>query len=179
MLSYEDNEDFALQTKYILKRDWDIDCEIIFGYKVDEHHSKNKVLMQGVTDFLLPKALEHGEDIYYIEDDVRFTSHPMLIPTNNYDVIWSGYRKGKLTNKSPHNVITGSQAIYIKKDILKLLYDNFNNRKNKIHIDRAFSYFFNENPKINVLQTKKSICYEKEHKSLISKDDWSKYTKPR
>ncbi len=179
MISYKGNQKEAERTKAILKLEWDVDAEIIYGYKLGEKGStKNTVLMQGVVDKLLPRAIELKDDIVYIEDDVRFTRDPRLLARMKaFDVIWAVYRKGKLTNKPPHNVITGSQAIYMNKKTVKKVYDWFKNRK-PIHIDSAFSEVFRQ-PDIKFLQAKKSMGYERIHESLISKDDWSKYANPR
>lgn len=178
MMSYNDNKEFAEETARLLKEQWDIDVTIVYGYKVDnDKYKKNNVLMKGVEDILLPMAVEKGKDIVYLEDDTIFTEHPEKYINDNNDVVWLGYRKGKLTNKPPHNVITGSQAIFMNNHSQRIVLEYFKNRKRKIHIDSAFSEVFREQ-KLSFRQVK-NITYEREHESLISKkEDWIKYTKP-
>ena len=66
ILTYKDNYDFALQTKYILKKDWDIEAEIIIGYKIGEHYTKYNVICHGFKDKI---ADVYDEDIYaYIDE---------------------------------------------------------------------------------------------------------------
>jgi len=178
MMSYMDNKEFAEGTASMLKEKWDIDVTIVYGYKVDnDKYKKNNVLMKGVQDILLPMTIEKGKNIVYIEDDCIFTEHPEKYIEKEDDVVWLGYRKGKLTNKAPHNVITGSQAIFMNNHSQKIVLEHFKNRKRKIHIDGAYSEVFRQK-KLSFRQVK-NIAYEREHNSLISKkEDWIKYTKP-
>jgi len=175
MISYKGNQVAAERTRDILKLEWDIDVEIVYGYQINDKYPKNKVLMHGVVDKLLPRALELDDDIVYIEDDVRFTADPKKLEQDMFDVIWAVYRTGKLTNKPPHNVITGSQAIYMNKKAIKYILNHFKKR-NIIHMDSAFSEVFRKGD-LSFLQLKKSIGYERIHQSLISKNDWSKFSR--
>lgn len=176
ILTYKDNYDFALQTKYILKKEWDIEADIIIGYKIGDWDKINKynVICHGFKDKI---ADVYDEDIYYLEDDVRFTKHPLDIDLKK-DIIWSVYRRGKLTNKPPHNVITGSQAIYFSKKALSELRTFMNHRK-YIQVDGYFSDFIRKHPHLSFEQIQPKMGYEQFHHSLISKEkDWMKYTKP-
>jgi len=177
MLSYNDNKEFAEGTAKMLKEQWDIDVNIVYGYKIGDKYNKYNVIMNGIQDILLPMTIEKGNDIVYLEDDCIFTEHPEKYINDNDDVVWLGYRKGKLTNKAPHNVITGSQAIFMNYHSQQIVLQHFKNRKRKIQIDGAFSEVFRQ--KNLSFRQVKNIAYEREHNSLISKkEDCIKYTQP-
>ena len=176
MISYKENEKFAKKTKSVLKRKWGIDCKIVYGYHISDNkkYKSYNVLFHGVLDKMLPLMVKYKKPIYYIEDDVRFTSHPFLnLPKK--DVVWSVYRTGNLdTGKK---VIRGSQAIYFSKKAVKYLFSHMAESK-PIHIDGYFSKFITDNASdLSFEQLKPKIGYEEEHKSLISKK-WDKYKKP-
>ena len=174
MISYKDNLPFAKETQKILKKEWGYSCKIYWGYKIDgKKYKRNNVLFEGVKDKMLPSMLKHNGPAYYIEDDIRFTENPLKIPKK--DIVWSVYRKGSLQNKPPHNVITGSQAIYFSKKAIQSLSTHMKERKRGIHIDSYFSEFVREHPKLTFQQMKSSLSpplktgigYEELHSSLI------------
>ncbi len=174
MISYQGNKQFAKLTQKTLKKEWGYTCQIYWGYKIDkEKYKSNNVLYEGVKDKMLPKMLAHNGPVYYIEDDIRFLEDPLNIPKK--DVVWSVYRRGALTNKPPHNVITGSQALYFSKKAVKKLSGHMNQRKKGIHIDSYFSEFIRDNPKLTFTQMKSRLSpplktglgYEELHPSLI------------
>lgn len=176
MITYEGNKEFAKKTKRVLKKDWNIDSKIIYGFKVGELYEgkplkKNEVLMAGFKEYMLPKM---KQDTLYLEDDVRFTEDPMKY-FQGYDVVWPVYRKGKLTNKPPHNIITGTQALYLSKKAIDLL-KKYINTKRLQHFDTFMSNFINNHPELKFKQLEKPIGYEEDHVSLISKD-WNKRVK--
>jgi|TARA_R110000823_G_scaffold170086_1_gene302599 hypothetical protein len=174
IITYENNLDFARETSDILKRDWDIDCEIIVGHTIGGKYHRTNVLTYNWIDFILPRAMQCDEDVIIFEDDIRLVKS---IEIPECDVYWFGYRKGRLTNKRPY--ITGTQGLFFKKHILLELYDNFNGRKRKCHTDYALSQFCcGVMEKYHIEQPKLSLCYEQDHTSLISMDDWSKFSKP-
>ena len=176
MITYKDNMKFAKETQKVLKKDWGISSKIIMGYKIDKKkYTHTNVIFHGILDKLLPVMLRSKCNAYYIEDDVRFTSHPLHIPKK--DVVWSVYRRGSLLNKNA--TITGSQAIYLSKKAQKLLMKHME-KTNPIQIDGYFSRFINHHKNLlSFKQLKPKIGYEKDHKSLISKDkDWKKYKNP-
>ena len=175
ILTYQDNYDSAILTKFILKKDWNIDADIFCGYKVGENNLKhNEVCMAGFK-----KLIEkYDEDIYYLEDDVRFTRDPMDEIYYGRDIVWTVYRKGKLTNKPPHNVITGTQAIYFSKEAISCLKKDLQGRR-LIHLDSYISKFINKHPHLIFHQSVPKMGFEEEHESLISKEkDCKPYTKP-
>ena len=45
IITYENNLDFARETSDILKRDWDIDCEIIVGHTIGGKYHRTNVLI--------------------------------------------------------------------------------------------------------------------------------------
>ena len=171
MISYEGNKDFAKVTQKTLKKEWGYSSKIYWGYKIDnKKYKQNNVLYEGVKDKMLKAMLKHGRPVYYIEDDIRFLEDPLKIPKK--DIVWSVYRKGSIENKPPHNVITGSQAIYFSKRAVKALYKHMNERKRGIHIDSYFSEFIRKHPKLSFKQMKSSLLktgigYEELHPSLI------------
>jgi len=177
IITYENNLDFAEKTKLIMNKNFELDPEIIVGNSIDEVNKRTQVCMSNWVDHILPKAIESKEDIIVFEDDVRLIKPIHTLQFDDYDIIWFGYRRGRLEQKK--KAICGTQALYIKKEVLKDLYDNFLNYKKYIHVDRAFSKFciqFQNKYKIN--QTKLSYVYEEQHTSLISLDKWDQYTKP-
>ena len=178
LTTYQDNLPFALETKRILKETWNIDSYFIMGNKVDnDKYTKNRVVHWNWIEKILPICLFLGEDCIILEDDVRLTKSLDDLPFDEYDIIWAGFRRGRLEQKKQR--ITGIQAIYIKKEVLQDLYDNFCNYKNKIHVDHAMSKFCVEfMDKYKIYQPKLSYSYEEEHDSLISFDQWKQYTKP-
>ena len=156
-----------------MKKEWGYTCQIYWGYKIDkEKYKSNNVLYEGVKDKMLPKMLAHNGPVYYIEDDIRFLEDPLNIPKK--DVVWSVYRRGALTNKPPHNVITGAQAIYFSKSSVKKLKDHMNQRKKSIHFDSYLSEFIRDS-KVSFIQMKSRLSpplktglgYEELHPSLI------------
>jgi len=180
---------FAKETQKKLKQESGIivkNEDRLVGYKVGDTYNgkplkKNEVLMAGFIDKLLNKYKD--ENIFYIEDDVRFNEEKPLTtlkrPFKENDIVWAVYRRGSLDNKPPHNVITGSQAIYFSKKSLKRMRDHVTTKKLQ-HIDSYFSKFINENKDIKrrFKQMDPNMGYEVEHKSLISKEkDWKKYTR--
>jgi len=168
MISYKGNKLFAKETQKALLKEWGYRSKIFWGYKIDrKEYTHTNVIFKGIKNKMLKKMNEMKSSIYYIEDDVRFTSDPLNIPKK--DIVWSVYRKGKLTNKPPHNVITGSQAIYFSKKAVKALYKHMNNRKRAIQIDSYFSEFIRDNPQLRFHQNVPSIGYEETHESLIDK----------
>jgi len=179
MISYMDNMNFAFQTKFMLDRIGITDTKILFGNKIDDiKYKKNQVCMWNWIEKILPIAMECDDDILIMEDDVRFSKSLMDVPIDDYDICWIGFRRGRLENKRQR--ITGSQCLYIKKHVLKDIYDNFCSYKRKIHVDHALSKFCVANEKkYKVYQPKLSYIYEQEHTSLISKDNWSQYTKKK
>jgi len=173
ILTYEDNLSFAKETKDILKQQWNIDADIVIGYKIGEQYTKYNVIAHGIKDKIIDV---YDEDIFYLEDDVRFTKNPLEIDTTK-DIVWSVYRRGKLTNKPPHNVITGTQAVYFSKEALSCLRKFMCVRRFK-QIDGYISDFILKHPHLSFEQVVPKIGYEQEHKSLISKEkDWVKYQK--
>lgn len=174
ILTYQDNFDSAILTKFLLKKDWNITADIIIGFKVGEDNLKhNQVCMAGFK-----KLIEkYDEDIFYLEDDIRFIKNPMDIDFKK-DIVWSVYRKGKLTNKPPHNIITGTQGIYFSKEAITCLKKDLEGRR-LIHLDSYISKFINKHPDLLFEQVVPKLGYENEHVSLISKDkDCKPYTKP-
>jgi len=174
ILTYQDNLPFAEETKNILKNQWNIDTDIILGFKVGENNLKhNEVCMAGFK-----KLIEkYDEDIYYLEDDVRFTKNPLDIDLTK-DIVWSVYRGGKLTNKPPHNSIAGTQAVYFSKEAISCLKKDMEGRR-LIHFDAYLSKFINKSPNLSFKKVVPKIGYEQEHKSLISKEhNWKQYMKP-
>ena len=174
MISYQGNKDFAKLSQKTLKKEWGYPCKIYWGYKIDnDKYKQNNVLFEGVKDKMLPFMIKHNGPCYYIEDDIRFTEDPLKIPRK--DIVWSVYRRGSLNNKPPHNVITGSQAIYFSKRAVKLLQKHMNARKRGIHIDSYFSEFIRDYPQLTFQQMKSSLSpplktglgYEELHTSLI------------
>lgn len=173
MLSYEGNKPFAKLTQKTLKKEWGYNPQIIWGYKIDKDKYKhNTVVYEGFKDKVLPKMLSHNGPVYYLEDDIRFLEDPLNIPKK--DVVWSVYRRGALTNKPPHNVITGAQAIYFSKSSVKKLKDHMNQRKKSIHFDSYLSEFVRDS-KVSFVQMKSRLSpplktglgYEELHPSLI------------
>jgi len=187
MISYEGNKEFAKLTQKILKKNWGYSSQIFWGYKIDgEKYKRNNVLFEGVKDKMLSSMVKHNGPIYYIEDDIRFLEDPLKIPKK--DVVWSVYRRGSLLNKPPHNVITGSQAIYFSKRAVKLLKKHMDKRKKGIHIDSYFSEFIRDNPQLTFMQMKSSLSpplktglgYEELHPSLIDPNrSWKKPPKKK
>lgn len=173
MLSYEGNKPFAKLTQKTLKKEWGYNPQIIWGYKiVKDKYKHNTVVYEGFKDKVLPKMLSHNGPVYYLEDDIRFLEDPLNIPKK--DVVWSVYRRGALTNKPPHNVITGAQAIYFSKSSVKKLKDHMNQRKKSIHFDSYLSEFVRDS-KVSFVQMKSRLSpplktglgYEELHPSLI------------
>jgi len=173
ILTYKDNLSFAEETKQVLKQQWNIDADIFFGFKLGENNLKhNQVVMAGFK-----KLIEnYDEDIFYLEDDVRFIKNPLDIDLTK-DIVWSIYRRGKLTNKPPHDIITGIQAVYFSKEAISSLKKDLQGRR-LIHFDYYISKFIHKHPHLSFEQVVPKLGYEEEHNSLISKEkDWIKYTK--
>ena len=153
IITYEDNLDFARQTKFMMKQQYDIEPEIIVGNKIDDINSRTQVMMSNWIDHILPKAIECSEDVIIYEDDVRLTKSLKDLPFDCNDIVWFGFRRD--------------------------IYDNFLSYKKKIHLDNAFSKFCVKfSKKYKIYQPKLSYCYEQPHTSLISLDDWSTYSSP-
>ena len=174
MISYKKNKKFALKTQSILKDKWDIDCKIIYGYDLndDNNYKSTNVLFYGVKDKLLPIMVKAKKPIYYIEDDVRFTSNPL----NNIskDIIWSVYRYGNLNTGK--KIIRGSQSIYFSKKAIIYLFSHMTYARAG-NIDGYFSKFILDNLEDLSFEQSNKIGYEEDHKSLIS-HNWDKYKKP-
>ena len=174
ILTYKGNLEFAKETQRVLKQDWDVDSEIIIGYKVDHNkYTRFNVICHGIYDKIVS---QFEEDIYYLEDDVRFTKHPLEGVDLSLDIVWTVYRRTGF-RKIPY--ITGSQAIYVSKQaIIKL--KTYMKQKKCRQIDGYFSVFIHENPQLKFKLLKPKIGYEKEHESLITTSDkeWEKYMKP-
>lgn len=169
MISYAGNKEFAKLTQKTLKKEWGYPSTIYWGYKIDrDKYKQNNVLFEGVKDKMLSSMVKHNGPIYYIEDDIRFLEDPLKIPRK--DVVWSVYRNGKLSNKPPHNVITGSQAIYFSTKAVKALKKHMLGRKRSIQIDSYFSEFIRQNPQLTFQQMVPSMGYEETHESLIDKN---------
>jgi|9_EtaG_2_1085328.scaffolds.fasta_scaffold26274_2 hypothetical protein len=169
--TYQDNIDFALETKKTLFEEYGIDATIHIGNKIDGvKYKKNTVCYHNFLQLL--KTVK-DEDIYYIEDDIRFVSDPRRIDTV-CDLNWCVYRFGSLTTKRQN--ITGTQCLYIKNNVVKMLIQQMSNDRPK-HLDGYLSKFIVKN-NLKCLQPKK-IGYEKLHDSLISRQqDWIRFTKP-
>ena len=186
IFTYQDNLPMAEETQRILLDKWKCKSTIEIGYKVGDIDpktnkplKKNEVTLAGFRDKIVNK---YNEDIYYLEDDVRFTKHPladMYIPRG--DVVWTVWRFGSLDNKPPHNRITGCQAIWFSKEALFRMKYDLNARK-LIWIDHYFSKFITEQKGDNTFVFKQVVPkmgYEQDHESLLSnKKDWIRYTKP-
>ena len=174
ILTYKDNFDSAILTKFILKKDWNIDADIFCGFKIGENNLKhNEVVMEGFKKLIQ----NYDEDLYYIEDDVRFIKNPLDIDTTK-DIVWSVYRRGKLTNKPPHNIITGIQAVYFSNEAITCLKKDLQGRR-LIHFDSYISKFIHKHPHLSFEQIVPKMGFEDDHDSLISnKKDWKQYTKP-
>jgi len=166
MISYAGNKEFAKLTQKTLKKEWGYSSTIYWGYKIDrDKYTHTNVIFEGIKDKMLSSMVKHNGPIYYIEDDIRFLEDPLKIPRK--DVVWSVYRRGKLSNKPPHNVITGSQAIYFSTKAVKSLKKHMGDRKKGIHIDSYFSEFIRQNPQLTFQQMVPSMGYEETHESLI------------
>ena len=174
ILTYKDNLPFAEETKQVLKDQWNIDADVFCGFTIGENNLKyNQVVMEGFK-----KLIEnYDEDIYYLEDDIRFTKNPLDIDTTK-DIVWSVYRNGKLTNKPPHNIITGIQAVYFSKDVISSLKKDLQGKR-LVHFDNYISKFINRNPHLSFEHVVPKMGYEKKHESHISKEkDWKRFQKP-
>jgi hypothetical protein len=175
ILTYQDNLQFAQKTQEVLKNDWGVEAEIIIGYKIDDkQYTRFNVICHGIYDKIVT---QFDDDIYYLEDDVRFTKHPLDGVDLSLDIVWSVYRRGNMTtNKNKY--ICGSQAIYFSKQAIMTLKKYMDHKKFR-QIDSYLSVFILSNPRLSFYQLKPKIGYEKEHDSLISKSkDWIRYMKP-
>ena len=177
--SYHDNIDFAFTTKFILQKDWNIETWLILGNKIDnDKYTRTNVVHWNWLEHILPELIKCDDDVIVFEDDVRLVKPLDDLPFDDYDIIWLGFRRGRLEHKK--KTITGLQGIYFKKEVLQDLKDNFNSYKKKIHADNCMSKFCCEfMEKYKVYQPKLSYVYEKEHESKISLDNWSMYTKSK
>lgn len=179
ILTYKDNIAAAEETKRILDETYPLpkhETIIVVGYKIGGDYTKYNVICHGIKDKIIDN---YNDNIYYMEDDVRFTTNPMNIQEiPYYDIVWSVYRTGKLTNKPPHNVITGTQAVYFSKKAVFRLREYMKHNRFK-QIDGYISEFIRKNPDLYFKQADPKIGYEQEHDSLISKKkDCKRYTKP-
>ena len=179
LTSYYDNIDFAFTTKFILQKEWNIETSLILGNKIDnDKYSKNQIVHWNWIEKIIPELIKCDDDVIVFEDDVRLVKPLDDLPFDDYDIIWLGFRRGRLEHKKQR--ITGAQAIYIKKEVLQDLKEHFNNYKKKIHADNCMSQFcVKYKDKYKVYQPKLSYVYEKEHTSLISLDNWETYSKPK
>jgi hypothetical protein len=183
MISYAGNKEFAKLTQKTLKKEWGYSSTIYWGYKIDrDKYTHTNVIFEGIKDKMLSSMVKHNGPIYYIEDDIRFLEDPLKIPRK--DVVWSVYRNGNLgnqerkgvvpiglkPNKKPHDVITGSQAIYFSTKAVKSLKKHMLGRKRSIQIDSYFSEFIRQNPQLTFQQMVPSMGYEETHESLIDKN---------
>tara|TARA_R100000353_G_scaffold89888_1_gene66466 strand:+ start:4200 stop:5378 length:1179 start_codon:yes stop_codon:yes gene_type:complete len=174
ILTYKDNLPFAEETKQVLKDQWNIDADVFCGFKIGENNLKyNQVVMEGFK-----KLIEnYDEDLYYLEDDVRFTKNPLDIDLTK-DIVWSVYRNGKLTNKPPHNIITGIQAVYFSKDVICSLKKDIQGKR-LVHFDNYISKFINKHPELSFEHVVPKMGYEKKHESHISQEKhWKRFQKP-
>ena len=178
ILTYEDNIEAANETKRIFDETYPLPkhtTDIIIGYKVGDYDmKKNEVVMAGFRDKIVNVF---NEPIYYMEDDVRFTKNPMMADgIGMSDIVWTVYRKGKITNKN--NIITGAQAIYFSREAMYRLRISLQGRQ-LIHFDSYISKFIKEHDGLFFHQTVPKIGYENDHESLISKKEhFERYTKP-
>ena len=177
VITHQSNIDFAKETQTYFKN-IAIDTELIVGKDIDNvKYKRTNVLMWNWIEYVLPKIIDCNDDVCIFEDDCRMSRPLCDIPFDDYHIIWMGYRRGSLKNKNKR--ITGTQGLYFKKEVLQDLKDNFYNSKNKIHLDHAMSKFCTEfMDKYKIYHPKCSYCYEQEHTSLISLDNWKKYTVP-
>ena len=77
-----------------------------------------------------------------------------------YDVV--GPFIGKVnSNKPPHNIITGTQALYLSKKAIDLL-KKYINTKRLQHFDTFMSNFINNHPELKFKQLEKPIGYEED-----------------
>ena len=59
ILTYQDNFDSAILTKFLLKKDWNITADIIIGFKVGEDTLKhNQVCMAGFKKLMMFGSLK-------------------------------------------------------------------------------------------------------------------------
>jgi len=177
--SYFDNKDFAFDTKFTLKKDWDLETWLILGNKIDnDKYTRTNVVHWNWIEHLIPELIKCDDDVIVFEDDVRITTELDDLPFDDYHIIWMGFRRGRLEQKKQR--ITGLQGIYFKKEVLQDLKEHFNSYKKKIHADNCISQFcIKYKDKYKFYQPKLSFMYEKEHDSKISLDNWSMYTKPK
>lgn len=178
IISYFENLDFALTTKFIMKKDWNIESWLILGNKIDnDKYTRLTVCHWNWIEHIIPELIKCNDDVIILEDDVRFAKDINDLPFDDYDIIWFGFRRGRLEQKKQR--ITGSQGLYLKKEVLQDLRDNFNSYKSKIHVDHCLSKFcVKYKDKYKIYQPLLSYVYEKDHESLISLDRWQQYTKP-
>ena len=179
IVSYFENLEFALTTKFIMKKDWNIESWLILGNKIDnDKYTRTNVLHWNWIEHILPELIKCNDDVIVMEDDVRLTKELDELPFDDYDICWFGFRRGRLEQKKQR--ITGTQGIYFKKEVLQDLNEHFNNYKKKIHADNCMSQFcIKYKDKYKVYQPLLSYVYEKDHESHISLDNWAMYTKPK
>ena len=127
-------------------------------------------------DILLPN-IPKGQNIVYFEDDIRMNpdvdlkalvSGQILTKT---DIFWFVYRKGKLTNKAPHNVITGTQGVYFSAKAVNEIRDWFNGDgtgKKHMHLNGKISKFIREHTDLKFKQR------TFENVSVITFSSWKK-----
>ena len=125
-------------------------------------------------------ANKYYQDIYYVEDDVRFTSHPLDCLDKDSDIVWSVYRSGNWQRNG--KVLWGTQAIWFSKETLYKLRYNMRNLQ-LVHFDSYLSKFIHQEikqPDFKATQVIPKIGYEEEHNSLISTDkgSWERFTQP-
>lgn len=178
LISYEDNLDFAETTRSILQNEWNIETSLILGNKIDnDKYTRTKVCHWNWIEHLIPELIKCEDDVIVFEDDVRICRELDDLPFDDYHLIWFGFRRGRLEQKKKR--ITGSQGVYLKKEVLQDLKEHLNSWKNKIHLDHAMSQFcVKYKDKYKIYQPDKSFVYEQIHESLISLDRWQQYTKP-
>ena len=182
ILTYQKNMKDAEETKRVLKEQNGVNASIVVGYGFGENAldgsqtTKNKVLSMAWKDILLPN-IPKGQNIVYFEDDIRMNPSvnlKRLVATqqkDKTDIFWFVYRKGKLTNKAPHNVITGTQGVYFSSKAINEIRDWFNGDgtgKKHMHLNGKISKFIREHTDLKFKQSVYSLGVEKDHVSLIS-----------
>ena len=182
ILTYQKNLKNAEETKRILKEKNGVNASIVLGYGFGElaldgnQTTRTKGLSMAWKDKLLP-ALPKGQDFVYFEDDIRMNPRVNLKALvaaqkkDKTDIFWFVYRKGKLTNKPPHNVITGTQGIYFSAKAVQEVRDWFNGEgsgKRHIQINGKISKFIREHTDLKFKQHPYSLGREVDHHSVIS-----------
>lgn len=189
ILTYAENMAFANETRRTLRSEWGVEADVVVGYSTKtDNMAPYQVVLRGFVDKILAAYTDH--DVYYLEDDVRFTSAPMArIDRSRDDVVWAVYRRrnGMRLNKpskisimmtmmTKSSNIVGAQAIYFSRRALRAMRLHLQGRR-MCHPDGYFSRFIRDTPALRFRQLAPKIGYEQMHVSRISKmQDWRKYT---